>query len=251
MSMGGGTRIVMYVLDRSPSMEPVADLLLKGFNNDLISAIQEARGDDISALRIGGLSFSSDLTPIWEKDTPQGPEYFHKLEELPALTTAEYDVRNGCGTALHAAILEAYARAIAYAAIVKGQTGTQPEIDIIVLTDGQNNERPIDPASLRTTIQGSRKDLVRFTYFYFDTTGGGASDDEVEAEMKQSAKKMGFDVENVMIFAQKKGEDAKAYKSRFRRMLRVMSKVSASKGTSAIKAGAAVAASAAGDDDII
>ena len=60
---------------------------------------------------------------------------------------------------------------------------------------------------------------------------------------------MGFDGENIMIFSKKGGESDSEYRSRFRRMMRVMSKVSASKGTSAVNAAAAVVNNPGNFDD--
>src|SRR6478672_5515398 len=37
--MGGGLRVVYFAMDRSPSMEPVADALLNGFNQDFVPAV--------------------------------------------------------------------------------------------------------------------------------------------------------------------------------------------------------------------
>jgi hypothetical protein len=240
---GGGFRIVVLVLDRSPSMKPVARLLVDGFNNDFVPAINAARGDDISVLRIGGMSFSSDITPIWGN----GQTFFHALDELPQLTSREYYMGYG-GTALHQALIDALAFAMKYADELKTETGTVPDIDIICLSDGENNENPIDPDVVKVMITGNRKDLVRFSYIYFDTSGS-SDPAQTERRMLASAKKMGFDPENVQVFAQQPGETEQERQRRFRRMMHVMSRVSASRGTSVTNAAAAVAQVA--DDDII
>jgi hypothetical protein len=241
LSMGGGVRLVMHIFDRSPSMEPATKLMLEGFGGDYVEAIKEARGDDIAALRIAGVSFSSDITPIWVK----GGTSFHALEKLPPLTRAEYNPSNGNGTALHQAIIDGYNLALNYAAQIQQDTGIQPEIDIPILSDGMNNERPHDPDVIRTLIKGSKKELVRWIFFYFETNPGGMNPEDI-------AKDLGFDSENIMGFAKKPGETEAEHKKRFRRMLRVMSRVSASKGTSAVKAAAVVSAAAAsGPDDLL
>jgi len=242
MMMGGGLRVVMYVFDRSPSMEDVGDLLLEGCSEDLVPAIKEAREDDISVLRIGGLSFSSDITQIWGNKSGNETIYFHKLDELPSLTKNEYDPEKGWGTALHAAILKAYAIALAYANQEKARTGQMPEIDIVILSDGANNDDPRDPGPVQQVITGSKKDLVRFVFFYFETDYG-------LKDPKGYGLELGFDGENIEAFMKKPGETAAERKSRFRRMMRVMSKVSASKGTSAVQAAAAVPVVADDDDD--
>ncbi|MDD5289845.1 MAG: VWA domain-containing protein [Patescibacteria group bacterium] len=241
LSMGGGLRVVYYILDRSPSMADVGPLLLKGFNEDLVPAIKEAREDDISTLRIGGSSFSSDITQIWGRPENGKTIYFHELEKLPLLTSAEYNPSRGWATALHAAIIDGCAKAMAYAGELRKEYGIQPEVDVIVLTDGANNEPPNDLQPVQSVITGSRKDLVRFVFFYFQTKGG-------LADPEGYARELGFDPENTQVFAKKKSETDKEYKSRFRRMMRVMSRVSASKGTNAVQAASAVPPADAEED---
>jgi hypothetical protein len=238
IGMGGGVRLVMHIFDRSPSMVPVTKLMLDGFGKTYVVAIAEARQDDVAALRLAGVSFSDEITPIWQKNGVS----FHALEKLPPLTSAEYDPANGNGTALHKAIIEGYRLALEYAAQIKVETGIQPEIDIIVLSDGQNNFAPQSPKPVRDLIQGSKPELVRFIYFFFQTDSDQTLIQNPELLPEKLALGMGFDKENIMVFAQKDGESDADYKKRFRRMLRVMSKVSASKGTSAVQAAAAVQA---------
>lgn len=239
MMSGGGVRIVVFALDRSPSMVPVADLFWTDFNQEFVPAIKEAREGDISALRIAGLSFSSDIMPIWRGSNGI---YFHPLDSLPPLTKQEYDPENGQGTALHAAIVEATAMAVKHAAEIAATTGIQPEIDVVTLTDGRNNESPQDPDTVKQIVTGSNRGLVRHIFFYFETSLG-QKDPEAYA-----VDKLGYDPENVQVFASKPGESSTDRRKRFRRMLRVMSRVSASRGTSAVVAAAAVNAATQPDD---
>jgi hypothetical protein len=236
IGMGGGVRIVIHVIDRSPSMEPVTKLVLDGFSGLYVEAIKEARQDDVAALRLGGITFSSDITQIWVKNKVA----FHPVEELPALTSKEFNPLTGNGTALHQAIVEGYNLALKFAAQVLADTGIQPEIDVITLTDGQNNYHPYDPDSVYSLIKGSKPELVRFVFFYFETTPGAGKSTHRKVNPKFIAEDLGYDSENVMVFDQKDGETKEEQKKRFRRMLRVMSRVSASKGTSAVAAAAAV-----------
>ena len=244
MSMGGGVRIVVHVIDRSPSMKVAKKLMLDGFGEYYMKAIKEARQDDISVLRLAGLSFSSDITPIWGKPGPEGLEFFHPLDELPPLTGAEYNPAKGWGTALHAALLEGYTRALAYAKTIMDTTGIQPEIDILGLTDGANNEEPA-ASVVRDVVVGSRKDLVRFVLLFFETQIGLK-----QAEFERYATQdLGIDGENIMFFGKQPNETEQEHRQRFRRMLRVMSRISASKGTSAVKAVQAITQSAVVQDD--
>lgn len=237
MMMGGGLRVVLFILDRSPSMEDVGDMLLEDFNAELVPAIREARQDDVSTLRIGGTSFSSDIiTPIWKKSGV----YFHSLENLPPLTKVDYDPSRGYATALHEAIIDGSTRAIKYASEEQARTGIAPDVDIIILSDGANNRPPHNPASVRTVIEGRDKNRVRFAFFYFETDMG--LDDPANY-----GRELGFDPEDIQVFAMKPGETREERRRRFRCMMRVMSRVSASKGTSAAQA--AVAVSAASDDE--
>jgi hypothetical protein len=228
MMMGGGVRIIYFIFDRSPSMQQAANLLIDGFNNIYVPAVKAGRDDDISALRIGGSSFSTDITQIWQKpDGNGGVISFHALEDLPSLGKGEYNPSNGCGTALHKAIIEGTPVALKYASEEKLRTGIQPEVEIIILADGDNNESPRDPSDVRTIIKGSKKELVRFSFLYFETYGGSANPQE-------SAIDMGFEFENIQCFSMKPGETKKEYEHRFRQLMRVMSKISASKGNSAL-----------------
>lgn len=242
MMMGGGLRVVMYILDRSPSMEPVAQMLLQDFNTVLVPAIKEAREDDISALRIGGISFSSDITPIWIGTDANGQtNYFHDLDNLPKLTKGEFNPDSGWATALHAAIIEGTARGMKFAAQTQADTGIAPDVDIVILSDGMNNEAPHSPDQVKAMVNARDKTRVRFSYFYFDTSSRRNPQQSMD-EAYSIAASLGIENENTQVFAAKPNETPSERSSRFRRAMRVMSRVSASKGTSAVMAAAAVAA---------
>ncbi|TSC72355.1 MAG: hypothetical protein G01um101470_349 [Parcubacteria group bacterium Gr01-1014_70] len=249
LMMGGGLRVVHFILDRSPSMEPVGDMLREDFNKEFIAAVKEAREDDISVLRIGGTSFSSDITPIWKgKDTSGADVYYHSLDNLPALTRAEYDPERGYATALHEAILDGTARALKSAADQQGKTGTAPDVDVVTMTDGANNCSPIDPSVVKDMVTGANKRRVRHIFFYFQTDMG------LNDPKAYAINELGYDGENVMVFEQKPGETSVERRKRFRRMMRVMSRVSASKGMSAVKAAAAqqvANATTTDDEDLV
>lgn len=246
LTMGGGIRIVCLVFDRSPSMIPAALMVLDGFNNDFVPAVKDARQDDISVLRIGGMSFSSDVTRLWIKGTGKDEVAFHAIDDLPTLTSAEYDPNRGNMTALHQSIIDATAYTVKYAAGEAARTGTQPEIEVVHLSDGMNNLSPMNPSAVRKIIDGSRKDLVRHSFLYFDHSGG--DDQDTVRTIEEMVLKMGYDRENIAIFSQKRGESQKDYRSRFRRLMRVASRISASKGSSAVVAAAQVAKVADPDD---
>lgn len=231
LSTGGGLRVVYFVKDRSPSMDPVADDLRNGFNNDFVPAVKEAREDDIAALRIGGLSFSSDITPIWQV---RGGDAIHTLEDLPKLTLADYDPSRGLGTALHQAIIDGTANAMRYAAEVQADTGLDVDVDIIILTDGANNCEPRDPSEVKRIITGRDKTRVRYVFFYFQTDWG------LDDPKGYAINDLGIDAEQVESFPAKPNETEQERRHRFRQLMQVLSRVSAAKNTSAVVATAAV-----------
>jgi hypothetical protein len=250
LETGGGLRIVYYFIDGSPSMRPVADDLLEGFNVDLVPAIKAGREDDIAALRIGGLVFSSDLSPIWGHGSGKSKEYFHTLDNLPPLTKQEFDPSRGDSTALHKTIVEGTAYPVAYAAKVQAEEGTAPEIEIVIFSDGANNCYPTDPAEARKVIIGRDKSRIRFSYLFFDTGDKPRIEKNgrlVAVDPETYAyEELGIDKENIQSFMAMPNETPEDRKKRFRRMMRVASRISASKGTSAVQAAAAIS-----PDDIV
>lgn len=230
---GGGLRIVKLVFDGSGSMSKVAQLLVDSMNQDYVPALKAGRDDDIAALRIGGVAFSSDVRQIWVDGNGLA---YHTLDQLPPLTLTEYF--EGGSTALHAAIIEATNLAMRYGAEQKKVTGIEPDIDIIVLSDGANTDQPRSSKPVRDLITGTKPDRVRFCYLYFNTSGQTDVDDP--RHPIKLALEMGFDEEMVQGFEPKPGESRIEMQKRFRKLVQVMSKVSASKGQSATKATAAV-----------
>lgn len=235
---GGGLRIVIFLLDRSYSMKDVGELLRKEFKSALVPAIKEGRENDIATLRIGGFSFSDDIIPIWVTKDVQGQNvYFHSLDELPDITLAEYDPSKGYGTNMDGAIEEGIATGMRYAADQQPKVGSPPDLDVFLLSDGQDTHRP-DHSAIKAMIQSRNKGRVRFVAFYFETTRG------MKNPKEELVEEYGYDDENVVVFKQQPGETAEQRAHRFRAMMRVMSRVSATKGTSAVQA--AVAAGVVG-----
>lgn len=236
LMMGGGIRVVYFLFDKSPSMDPVAQLLRDAFNNDFVPAVKEARESDVSTLRIGGAAFSGSAPePIWKgKDTSGNVIYFHPLDELPPLTIAEYDPSVGNSTALHLAIELGTARAVRYAADVQKETGTDVELDIMILSDGGNNVPPYSPAKAAMLIESRDRTRVRYVYFYFETDQG------LKDPRSYAINDLKIDVENVETFMRKPNETEEELHKRFRRMMAVLSKVSGARNVSAVVASAAV-----------
>jgi hypothetical protein len=238
-AMGGGLRVVFFILDASPSMEDVADGLRDGFNNDFVPAVRDAREDDISALRVGGVAFSSGTPkPIW---VSANGDHFHPFDQLPPLTIQDYDPNRGWGTALHQAILSGTAQAMRYAAELQQQTGMDVDVDIVILTDGNNNDNPKSPASVKQMITGRDKTRVRYVFFYFQTDLGLADPKDY------AIRDLGIDGEQIQSFMAKPNETREERAARFRALMQVLSKVSAARNTSAVVATAAVLT----DDELI
>jgi hypothetical protein len=84
---------------------------------------------------------------------------------------------------------------------------------------------------------------VRFVFFYFETDWG------LKDPKGYAIDELGFDGENVVVFEKKRGESDDDRAKRFRRMLQVMSRVSASKATSAVQAAAVQQATVEEDDE--
>lgn len=237
-TMMGAPRVVYFLFDASYSMLPVADMLREGMNTEFIYAAKEAREDDVSVLRLGGASFGSEdwiFVPMW-KD--QDGSYFHSLETLPNLTTSDYEPHRESATALNNAILEGSVRALRYASDLRAQSGSAVDVDIIVLSDGANNCPP-DAVAVKRVVGSSDRARVRYSALFFETpwglkverTASGLSQIE-----EYFIKDLGFDPENVHAFTMQDGEDEEARRSRFRRVLRVMSRVSATRGQSVVMA---------------
>jgi len=231
LETGGGLRVVVLALDASQSMWEVGDQLRDSFNNDFVPAVKAAREDDVSALRVGGIAFSNTVQQIWH--APNG-DYFHKLEELPQLTAAEYDPSRGGSTALHQSILDASALGMRYAAALQAGGSDDVDLDVIVLTDGENNRPPHSPAEVKQMIQGRDKSRIRYGFFYFETAWGNSD------PTRYATQELGIDGEMVQAFMARPNESAQERAKRFRTMMAVMSRVSASRGMSAVKATKAV-----------
>lgn len=234
LKMGGGIRLVQWVIDRSGSMGDVADTLIECFNDEYEKAVKEARQDDISALRVGGIVFSSGrIQPIWEgQDAGGKPTFYHPIDKLPPLTRQDYSPDGG--TPLHTAIQEGMARAVRYAAEQQLATGIDVDVDLIILSDGANTDHPLDSAPVRQTIENRDKKRVRVIYFYMETWGG------LKDPKGYAVKELGIDEEMAEPFLAKPGETKEQQRSRFRRLMQVASRVSGSKNTSAVVASAAV-----------
>ena len=60
--------IIFFFLDRSPSMKGVRDALIETFNEVMIDGLKGASKKTTKTIIVGGLSFSTDITPLWDGD---------------------------------------------------------------------------------------------------------------------------------------------------------------------------------------
>lgn len=228
MGLGGGVRIVFFVLDGSLSMAEVEALLRRGFNTEFVPAIKAAREGDTAALRIGGGVFKDrELQQIWVNSND---ERFHPLDQLPELTESAYNTHMGYGTALHDAILKATALGAAYASEVAAETGSDPDLDIVVLSDGADNRSSATAEDVKRVVTGADKTRIRHILLFF-RTDYGLRDPE-----KYAAEQLGFDRENIQVFERDIDETPEEMAKRVRALMRVMSQISASRNTSAVVA---------------
>jgi hypothetical protein len=207
--------IIMFCIDASPSMEPVRNLLIETFNQEMIGGLRGAARKTANAIVVGGLAFSSRIWPLWGGG-------FQKLEDLPPLTPADYDPESGRATNLFQAMLDATTAAASYATQVFQNTNTPPKVIVAVLTDGADNVGQASAADVMTVVRGLSKELWTFPMAVFETweTVNG----------RQIAAATGFDV---FEFKMKSGETVADIQRRFRRMVGTFSSsvISASQTT--------------------
>jgi len=199
--------IIQFALDASPSMEAVADLLIQTFNDTMIDGLRGASKSTANTVVVGGLAFSSNITPLWGGG-------FIKLADLPKLTKREYNPSRGNGTNLYRAQRDAITAAGAYATTVLAETGTPPKIIVVALTDGADNHHEVDPADIKALVDSMTKEFWKFPCAVFETYESGRVDG------RQIANLTGFDV---FEFKPEPNETAQDVQRRFRRMMGTMS----------------------------
>lgn len=197
--------VIMFCIDASPSMSPVQDLLIETFNEIMIEGLKGASKKTANAIVIGGLAFSSRIWTLWGGG-------FQKLQDLPKLTTKDYDPSRGWATNLYKAQLDALTAASAYATQVLQQNGTPPKVIVVTLTDGADNVAEVQATDVKTVVEGLSKELWKFPCAVFETGE--------RVDGKQIALDTGFDVFD---FKMQTGETQDEVKRRFRHMIGTMS----------------------------
>lgn len=193
--------IVMFFIDASPSMEPVRQLLIDTFNQDMIGGLRGASRNTANTIVVGGLAFSSSIWPLWGGG-------FQKLSELPDLKLADYDPSRGNLTNLYQAQLDAITAVVSYATQVFSATNTPPRVIVAGLTDGADNLRRVDPDKVKAATAGLSKELFSFPLAVFETGE--------RVDGNQIARETGFQVFN---FKREQNETTADVQRRFRHMV--------------------------------
>ncbi|MFZ2193312.1 MAG: hypothetical protein WAV31_03635 [Candidatus Moraniibacteriota bacterium] len=196
--------IIMFILDDSGSMGVVRTLLIETFNEIMVEGLRGASKKTANTIVIGGLKFSRRVEPLWGGG-------FKKLQELPLLTTNEYQAGGG-STNLYKAMLDGVTAAGAYATQVFQETGTPPKVIVIPLTDGADNVREVSPDDVLAVTSGLSRELWKLPCAVFETGE--------RVDGKQIAQDSGFDV---FEFKQQPGETKDDVKRRFRHMMGTLS----------------------------
>lgn len=197
--------IIMFAIDRSPSMLGVRQILIDAFNELLIDGLRGASKKTANTIVVGGLTFSSDVTPLWGGG-------FKKLQEVPRLTLNDYDPDAGRATALYQGQLDALTAASAYAAQVFQETGTMPRVIVVGMSDGANNVSGVKASDVLAITSSLSREICKLPFVVFETYE--------HVDGKQIAQDTGFEV-----FESKKlpGESDEDVKRRFRHMMGTLS----------------------------
>lgn len=201
------SRIIMLVVDRSPSMEGVEEEVRNGVNEILVPALLGGAAQEVGILRMGGISFSCDRKPLW------GNSGFVPIKDLPKLDDTLYSTRRGSGTALHQAILDGVTALTAYALDVRQKTGSNPECVLAVLSDGANNDTPHDEDPVYQVVSRLSPELFTTIFIGFETFE--------RVDFRTIANALGF--REVWDLKKQAGEDEDGLKRRFRHMMGVFS----------------------------
>ncbi len=198
--------IIMFVIDESPSMEPVEQEVITGFNDVIIPALRKASKKTQMGMHIGGVAFTERVRSLWGGG-------FHKVEDIQPLTKRDYDTQRGSSTALHQAILDALTATSAYTATLLAGTGTPPKTIIVVLSDGANNCRPDDPDVVAALIKTFSREIFVFAFAGFQTNE--------PVDFKEIARGLSFPA--VMELKKEPGEDDATIQRRFRHLIGTVS----------------------------
>lgn len=205
-------RLFYFVIDASGSMNSVEDEVRDGFNNILIPGLMGGVLDLVGSIRIAGLSFNNTVSKLWNG-------VFTPIQDLPKLGK-EYDT--GGSTALYDAILDGITDLTGYASKIYDRTGTMPESEFVVISDGaENSSKNRDLERVSKIISSLSIELFTTVFIGFET---GES-----VDFTSIAKDLGF--REIMDLKLKPGENDEDIKKRFRKAVNVLSEASIKRGS--------------------
>lgn len=220
-------RLVCFVFDMSGSMDVVADMLRESVNEVLIPGLLGGAASQVGAIRYNGISFNDRIQPLW-----QGSAKWKSLKDEPLKLDASAYRPSG-STALNRAIIDAITMTAGYALNeIVPMTGSLPKCTIAVLSDGANNQPPLDSADVRTAVTGLSPELYEFLFLGFETGE--------RVDFRQIARDLGFRPEQIEDSKQQPGETPDAMRKRMRNKMGVWSQSitnSASRSTVGSKSG--------------
>lgn len=198
--------LIFFVIDESPSMNPVESELIKGFNEILVPGLKGGASDVVSTIEVGGIAFTETIRPLWSGG-------FTKLSDLPRLTKKDYNTNRGNLTALHQAVLDAFTAVSVRAAEIAEGLGIPPKVLVVILSDGANNCPPHDPIGVKTLVDSCSNEIFVKAFAGFETWE--------PVDFKEIAESIGFGKPFEM--KKKSGESDKEMGRRFRHLLGIMS----------------------------
>lgn len=150
------TQHILFILDRSGSMQPQANDVIGGFNGYLERLRNEAKQDGLQT-RVSLVTFAVDDTIAYSAKP---------LEEIPLLTTADYQPSGGT------ALLDAFFANVTKYREMLGQgdfgnnAGEVQPVLVIVFTDGEENSSRLHGWRQVQDLIGECEALGNWTFAY-------------------------------------------------------------------------------------
>ena len=202
-------RLVFFVFDGSGSMADVENEFRDCVNEVLMPGILGGAASQVGAIRYNGVVFRGQVEPLW----PTNVGWKRLKDETLKLTPTQY--RAAGSTALHRGVLDAITAITAYAIQLANTTGTSPKCTIAVLSDGANNEPPLDAAQVRTAIQGLSPELFDLMFLGFQTGE--------PVNFRKIALDMGFRPDQIQDSRPNPGETPDEMRRRLRHAMQIFS----------------------------
>jgi hypothetical protein len=200
-------RLVFFVFDGSGSMDVVENEFRECVNEVLIPGILEGAASQVGAIRYNGVVFRERVYPLW----PGNLGWKRLKDEKLELTPTEYWASGS--TSLNQAVLDAVTATGAYALQLMQKTGSYPKCTIAVLSDGANNQPPMDASQVRVVVDGLSVELFDLMFLGFETAE--------RVDFRQVARDLGF--REIQESKLQPGEDRAALRRRLRHAMQIFS----------------------------